>query len=274
MARFALASDGLLPDRAVTAFAQDGFLSIERLIDDADVKRIARAYDEIIDAGSKVSTDRQLGGITRQVMVPSMHHAVMNDNAAIDAARRVVAQLFGTTTAARTYDMLIDKPAGHPHATPWHQDAGYFAKPVAEAGTPITFRSVQVWLALDDVDVDNGCMQFAPGRHREPVLAHRVASGDPHDEGRLIELIDPATQLDLTAIVAAPLRAGGATMHLAGTPHYTGPNVTSNRNRRAYIFNLDPSESAASPFEEKLRRGYVANIAESRAAGLRKTGRE
>jgi ectoine hydroxylase-related dioxygenase (phytanoyl-CoA dioxygenase family) len=264
VARFSLGPDGLLPADALDAFAADGFLAVERLINDDEVARIAAAYDGIIAAGSTISTDRRLGGITRQVMVPSLHHPVLNENGALDAARRIVGQLFGTATAARTYDMLIDKPAGHPHATPWHQDAGYFATPVAEPGTPITFRSVQVWLALDDVDVDNGCMQFVPARHREPVMAHRVASGDPHDEGRLIELVDPPTQLDLSTVVSAPLRAGGATMHLAGTPHYTGPNRTSDRNRRAYIFNLDPAESPTSRFEDMLRRSYVDNIAEGR----------
>jgi ectoine hydroxylase-related dioxygenase (phytanoyl-CoA dioxygenase family) len=255
----------MLPDDAVHTFARDGFLAIERLIDDEELDRIRAAYDEILAAQSQISTDRMLGGITRQVMVPSLHHPTMNDNAALNAARTVVGQLFGTSTAARTYDMLIDKPPCHPHATPWHQDAGYFATPVAAAGTPITFRSVQVWLALDDVDAANGCMQFVPGRHTEPVMEHRVAAGDPTDEGRLIELSDPAGQLDLNSVVVAALRAGGATMHLAGTPHYTGPNVTSDRRRRAYIFNLDPAETTISPFEISLRTAYVDNIAAQRA---------
>ncbi len=262
-----LDTDGLLSEEAVAAFVNDGFITIERLVDDAAVDALRLAYDEIISAGDRLSTTRRLGGITRQVMVPSMHHAEFDDNPALRRARRIVGQVYGAPTAARTYDMLIDKPAGHPHETPWHQDAGYFAKPVAAPGTEITFRSVQIWVALDDVDATNGCMQFVPGRHREPVLAHVVVSGDPDDEGRLIGLADPASQVDLGRVVVAPLRAGGCTMHLAGTPHYTGPNITADRSRRAYIFNLDPSESSRSTFEERLRRTYVDGIAESRARG-------
>ncbi len=264
MTATALTADGLLPTDAVEAFARDGFVAVERLVEDDEVDRLRSAYDEIL--GADVATDRMLGDITRQVMVPSMHHPVMEDNLALAAARRIVGQLFGTASAARTYDMLIDKPAGHPCVTPWHQDAGYSDRPVAAAGTPITFRSVQVWLALDDVDVENGCMQFVPGRHHEPVLEHRVASGDPDDEGRLIELVDPEVQLDLSTVTPQPLRAGGCTMHLAGTPHFTGANVTADRGRRAYIFNLDPADAEDSPIEALIRRSYVDEIS-GRSAG-------
>lgn len=260
MAAAALTADGLLAAEAVRAFTDDGFLAIDRLVDAAEVDRLRAAYDEILDDDEGVPTDRLLGGITRQVMVPSMHHPVMADNGAIAAAKRVVGQLFGTPTAARTYDMLIDKPPGHPHVTPWHQDAGYFGRPVTTPGTPIRFHSVQVWLALDEVDVDNGCMQFVPGRHHDPVLEHRVASGDPTEEGRLIELVDPGAQLDLSTAMPQPLRPGGCTMHLAGTPHFTGANLTADRRRRAYIFNLDPADSDRSPIEDVIRANFVDEI--------------
>jgi ectoine hydroxylase-related dioxygenase (phytanoyl-CoA dioxygenase family) len=175
--RFGLLENGLLPEEAITAFATNGFLAVEQLIDGNEVSRLRAAYDEILAAGDSISTDRQLGGITRQVMVPSMHHDVFDDNEALRAGRRIVGQLYGASTAARTYDMLIDKPAGHPYETPWHQDAGYFGHPVAAPGTEITFRSVQVWLALDDVDVANGCMQFVP-EWCPAILQTKVDSSD------------------------------------------------------------------------------------------------
>jgi hypothetical protein len=83
-------------------------------------------------------------------------------------------------------------------------------------------------------------MRFVPRPQGAPSLAHRVASGDPDDEGRLIELDEP---LDTGAAVACPLDPGGCTVHLVGTPHHTGPN-TSDRGRRAYIFNVGPAAMA------------------------------
>jgi ectoine hydroxylase-related dioxygenase (phytanoyl-CoA dioxygenase family) len=138
----------------------------------------------------------------------------------------------------RSYEMLIYKPPGHPHATPWHQDAAYAHSPHAPAGTPITLESIQFWVALDDADEENGCMHFVPGHHTRPLLAHRVASGAASEDHRLLVLVDPDAQLDLSRVVACPLPAGGATLHSYGTPHYTPPNRSADRPRRAYIFNV------------------------------------
>jgi len=79
-------------------------------------------------------------------------------------------------------------------------------------------------------------MQFVPGFQAE-LLPHLVAGGAPDDDGRLLAIVDPATTLDLAAAVACPVKAGGATVHNEGTPHYTGPNQT-DRPRRAYIMNF------------------------------------
>jgi ectoine hydroxylase-related dioxygenase (phytanoyl-CoA dioxygenase family) len=147
-------------------------------------------------------------------------------------------QLFGTEAVHRSFDMLIYKPPGHPHETPWHQDMAYSGHPTAPPGTAISLESIQVWLALDDADEENGCMHFVPGRHRDPLLEHEVAAGDPADDGRLLAITDPAAALDLSTVVPAPLRAGGCTMHTQGTPHFTPPNRSSDRPRRAYIFNV------------------------------------
>jgi ectoine hydroxylase-related dioxygenase (phytanoyl-CoA dioxygenase family) len=238
-------------------FHRDGYTVVDQLVGPDTVAALRDAYDELL--AEPPATDRQLGGITRQVLVPSMWHPVFADNEALRAGRRLVAQLFGSPTAARTYDMLIDKPAGHPHETPWHQDAGYFGRPTAPEGLQVTFRSVQCWLALDDVDADNGCMHFLPG-HRATVLEHKVVSGDPDDEGRLIGLVDAGRQVDLSDAVACPLLAGGCTLHLPGTLHYTPPNRSATRPRRAYIFNLDPSDREVHAVEEVVRQHYLEEI--------------
>ena len=55
--------------------------------------------------------------------------------------------------------------------------------------------------------------------------------------------MDPEKHLDLSTRTVAKLPAGGVTMHGYGTPHYTGPNRTTDRPRRAYIFNLATKEA-------------------------------
>lgn len=95
----------------------------------------------------------------------------------------------------------------------------------------------QFWIALDDVDETMGCMEFIPGVHEQPMAAHRVASDDPDDEGRLLEIVDPASAFDLSRAVPCPINAGSATVHSYSTPHFTAPN-RSVRGRRAFIVSF------------------------------------
>lgn len=223
----------------ISQFQADGFLGLNHFLDDSTLQELRNFYDRIvareIDCGED---DRWLGGVIRQIMFPARHHSYFQENPALDAARHIAAPLLGKPVEeiAFNYDMLINKPPQTAHETPWHQDFAYTERPFAPAGTPIEGEghALQFWIALDDVDIENGCMQFVPGLHTQPLLPHFVASGDPQLENRLLatKAIDPAHA------VACPLPAGGCSVHHYGTPHYTGPNTTPNRHRRAYIFNL------------------------------------
>jgi ectoine hydroxylase-related dioxygenase (phytanoyl-CoA dioxygenase family) len=135
--------------------------------------------------------------------------------------------------------MLIYKEPGQVAETPWHQDFSYTLMPYAAAGSAIPADEVvQFWLALDDVDEENGCMHFIPGEHRRPMHEHYVAAGEPDYSQRLLAIRDADAALDLGKAVACPLKAGGATVHNYGTPHYTSGNRSRDRPRRAYIFNF------------------------------------
>jgi ectoine hydroxylase-related dioxygenase (phytanoyl-CoA dioxygenase family) len=227
-------------DDVAAAFRDHGFMVVDRLVGEDTVEVLRSAYDDIIEGRVAARGDRLLGDLIRQVKHPSKDHPIFERNAAIDAGTDLARRLFGRPRLTKVYEMLIDKPAGTPHDTPWHQDVGYYGRPVAAPGARTDLDDVQIWLALDEVDVDNGCMQFVSRRQGAPSLAHRVASGDPDDEGRLIEIDEP---IDTSAAVACPLQPGGCTVHLVGTPHYTGPNL-SDRSRRAYIFNIGPVKMA------------------------------
>lgn len=229
--------DTTVADAAVVdAWERDGFLVFDELVDGQDLADLRDAYDELLAVEALDELNRMLGGITRQIMMPSMLHSGFESNAALDAAAEMIEPIVGETV--KVFDMLIFKPPGHPHETPWHQDVAYGGMPAAPAGTTIRSTMMQFWVALDDVDTENGCMHFVPGVHKQPSLPHVVAAGDPDDSARLLAIDDPESDLPLGTGVSAPLRAGGATVHGYGTPHYTPSNRSADRPRRAYIFNL------------------------------------
>ena len=55
------------------------------------------------------------------------------------------------------HDQALYKPARHGGEVPWHQDNGYWRC------TPANL--VSIWMALDDADEENGCMNVIPGSH-------------------------------------------------------------------------------------------------------------
>jgi ectoine hydroxylase-related dioxygenase (phytanoyl-CoA dioxygenase family) len=227
----------MLDDTKLARWAADGFLILHQFIDAAAIAELRTAYNEVLDRRVAAAGDRLLGGLTRQVMMPSLAHPTFDDNAAYRAGVAVAHQLLGADVH-RAFDMLIYKPPLHPHETPWHQDVAYDAVPTYPAGRPVPQRTIQFWVPLDDVDAETGCMHFVPGYHTRPSLEHRVASGRPTAPDRLLALTEPGRQLDLVRVVAAPLPAGGATLHAPGTPHLSSANRSPYRPRRAYIFNL------------------------------------
>jgi hypothetical protein len=231
-------------DADIARFRRDGYLTFDRFVSSDVIGTLREVYDGMLSGAVPCApTDRKLGGLTRQIMYPHLYHPLFRDNEALNAGRAVARIMLGCDEPAIALQMLIYKPPGHLADTPWHQDFGYAAMPFMQAGVKIPYdASVMFWLALDDVDVENGCMHFIEGGHLAPLHPHYVANGAPEDPGRLLAIRDPEKELDLAKVVACPLPAGGATMHSLGTPHYTPGNRTADRPRRAYIFNFSRPE--------------------------------
>lgn len=229
-----------LDQAAIERFHRDGFLAIAQLADAQTVAELRAVYDAMLAGEIDVSaTDQPLGRITRQIMMPSAYHPLFRDNPALDAGRAIACDLLGVAEPQPIFDMLIYKEPGQTAETPWHQDFAYSQMPFAPAGVAVpSDQTLQFWVALDDVDEANGCMHFVPGAHRAPLLDHVVAAGEADYTQRLLAIREPGADLDLASAVACPLKAGGATVHNYGTPHFTSGNTTADRPRRAYIFNF------------------------------------
>ncbi|CAN5580421.1 N/A [soil metagenome] len=132
-------------------------------------------------------------------------------------------------------EMALMKPPGIGREKPWHQDHAYFDLP---EGTPV----IGVWIALDAATVENGCMIFQPGGHRE--------GPRPHFNVRDWQLCD-ADVLEVQQRVAAPLPRGGALIFDGLTPHGTAQNRSGSR-RRAIQFHYVPKGTPRLK-DERLR---------------------
>ncbi|QHT63150.1 phytanoyl-CoA dioxygenase family protein [Paenibacillus lycopersici] len=120
--------------------------------------------------------------------------------------------------------MYIDKPRNLGVGQPYHQDSYYLKS------EPDTL--IGVWIALDDVDEQNGCLHVIPGSHRGPIYPHEL----PHDE-RQRKYFTEVHAAKKEAEVACRLPKGSAVFFPGTMLHRSGDNVAADRQRRAYVLH-------------------------------------
>jgi ectoine hydroxylase-related dioxygenase (phytanoyl-CoA dioxygenase family) len=163
-----------------------------------------------------------------------------------DAAASIACQLLGDSICPEG-EHAIMKPAFHGSATHMHQDEAYW-------GDATDYTSLSVWVPLQPVNLQNGCMHFVAGSHLQGIVPHHSVDSDVTKNG--LEVVHPE-QFQATP---CPLPVGGATVHHCRTIHGAGANSTSE-DRFAYIFGFGlPARPASEPRnyywlrEKRLRR--------------------
>lgn len=126
---------------------------------------------------------------------------------------------------------IFAKPAGIGKATPWHQDC-YNPAVKAGPGRPHP-RSVMIWIAVDDVDVENGCLRFVPGSGKNGRIEHIV---DEQRKGALLNFEVDRTVVDFDKAVNAVLPSGHFSCHDVFVVHGANAN-TSGRRRAGLTFH-------------------------------------
>jgi ectoine hydroxylase-related dioxygenase (phytanoyl-CoA dioxygenase family) len=106
----------------------------------------------------------------------------------------------------------------------WHQDGAYWGLEPPEAHI--------AWIALDDSDVENGCLRVIPGSHKGGIVAHG-SSGQAGNFLRIDQAI-PAQHIDESCAIDLVQEAGTMSAHHAATFHASKPN-RSNRRRCGLI---------------------------------------
>jgi hypothetical protein len=225
------------PDQ-IASFHRDGFVAVERVTSDDDVVFLRQILDRLFAAGAGRADGNQfdLAGTDEdesehklsQIMHPANYAPELNDSFLVRRASDALSELLGTRVRASIFH-AINKPARHGAATPWHQDAAYW-------DPRFVHRKVSMWVPLQEVTVENGCMQFVPTANLQDVLPHRSINNDPRIHG--LELVPNERRRIDSRATPCPLPAGGATFHGGYTPHYAGPNTTDSP-RRAIILEAE-----------------------------------
>jgi ectoine hydroxylase-related dioxygenase (phytanoyl-CoA dioxygenase family) len=101
----------------------------------------------------------------------------------------------------------------------WHQDVTYWGYEPPQA--------ITAWIALDDVDAENGAMEVVPGSHRRGLIPH-AEGGDPDNLLSVGQEV-PVSAADRAAAATVSLRAGQMSLHDGLLLHGSAPNRSSRR---------------------------------------------
>lgn len=115
----------------------------------------------------------------------------------------------------------FNKPPRTEHVTPPHQDNYYFCLAPSNV--------VTIWLALDPVDDDNGCLRYVRGSHLRGFRPHAASNVLGFSQG-----ITDYGPDDHAREARIHLQPGDAVAHHGMTIHRADANRSASRNRRAF----------------------------------------
>jgi hypothetical protein len=131
-------------------------------------------------------------------------------------------------------EQYIVKPASSSieNAFPFHQDGAFLGL------EPQSLKFVSVWIPLDDVHEENGCLRFLPFPEAALALslgAHYAASQQyPHTAEELGHILNTDFEAIQEIEVAVAAKAGSAIFISPWVYHRSGPNFSSQL-RRAWM---------------------------------------
>jgi ectoine hydroxylase-related dioxygenase (phytanoyl-CoA dioxygenase family) len=235
-----------ISEAQVAEFQGDGFLIVERIIDDTTVDVLRRCFDEVFrgEFETGVTPDEvnwQFGSGD-----PSLTRQICNGwKANKDIARvvtredfgRAIAKLGGWPGTRLMIDNVLWKPPGT-RPLGYHQDSAYL-----DWYTPKDLLSL--WIALDDTSAAGGTMELVSRSHR---WRQSVPEGEFHGPEDYRKHMETAARREgvVPEIVYVEVASGGGSFHHGWTWHGSGYNRGS-RPRRSLVVHAMRSDTKYNP---------------------------
>ncbi|NND32987.1 MAG: phytanoyl-CoA dioxygenase family protein [Saprospiraceae bacterium] len=207
-------------------FDQIGYVSISGFLNKEELKTLKQALEKIIIEKVPHMTHRQAffedkndSSSLKQIqdlhtVDPYFHNLLIGSR-----FEELVEVLLADKVVGKNLQ-YFNKPAKIGEATPPHQDGFYFKLDPPTAAT--------MWLAIEDVDEENGCIRYIPGSHLRGQRPHNFSSVLGFSQG-----ISDYGENDYSAEVRVPVKAGDLLIHHAMTIHRADSNQSATRSRQA-----------------------------------------
>lgn len=212
------------------AFEADGFVAFPQSVVGKELNELLTNVERFINDvvpglpdEHVFYEDRNDTATLKQIQQMGDHDPWFHELFTAGRFREVAEQLLGGPVVPKNLQ-YFNKPPGIGQPTPPHQDGYYFMLDPCEA--------VTMWLALEDVDEQNGCVRYVKGSHKQGMREHARTQTLGFSQG----IVDFPTIRDRDHEVAMPARPGDLLVHDAMTIHRADGNRSVTRSRRALGF--------------------------------------
>ena len=229
--------------RQVQFFEEQGYLTGLDVYDVAKASAICKAFDKFEDHEGRESCAIGLQG-------RHIDQRFIWDLASETKILDCLEALMGSDILVLSTHFFCKYPRTTNKFVAWHQDVTYW-------GLEPPF-ALTAWYAVDDSDVENGCMRVIPGSHRQGVVAH----GESRRAGNLLSINQEVdTDVDENEAVDLILKAGQMSIHHGHLIHGSNPNQSQRRRCGLTIRYCPPhikpvaANSLGKPWPAVLARG-------------------
>jgi hypothetical protein len=227
----ATTDNGRLTKREKQRYLQKGLVVPEFRLPASTLQALREALDKIIQKNPDLRGERLIGAHIEQPNSSGLR----GDKVFLDVAHNE--KILGLVESAIGPDIILwsthifCKPAGDGHEVPWHQDGHFW--PIRPLAT------CSVWIALDEVTMENGAMGYIPGSHTDQVLySHHTDSSKSLALNQVLdgEFYDPK---DAEYNI---LEAGQLSLHDVHLIHGS-PSNQSDKRRAGLVLRYMPATS-------------------------------
>lgn len=249
-----------LTQQQIQSFQQEGFLLIKDFLDQEELTFWRESVTEAIaqrDGQKMPGSDVKLGeddGINEdsnyynKVFDQTLNLWQTNDKVkqlmVNEQLGKMVAQLADWDGTRIWYNqVLIIRPWANP--TSWYLDTPFWSFSDR--------RAMSIWVALDDITYQNGCLYFIPGSNNKTTFENP-------DIGKNMDAVfEFYPQFINAKSVAVPMKAGSCSFHNGLTIHGAGANMT-NGFRRAMTCAYMPDGAVFKGIKNILPDEQVAKL--------------
>jgi len=218
-------SPGLLSPGEIETWNRDGYLGPLDVYDDETITDIRSYFDGLLAEALAEGRD------SYSISSAHLHHArvweMLTDQRIVD----YVSDLLGENVVGWGTHFFCKLP-GDGKSVDWHQDCSYW---------PLTpTKAVTVWLAIDDADQANGCMEVYVGSHTHGLIDFDIS--DSESDNVLDQSVKNPEKYGRHQLT--PLRAGQISIHSDLLVHGSAPN-DSQRRRCGLTLRYCPADVLA-----------------------------